>query len=79
MGKLTLLEVLNLSNTGLSGAIPPELGNLRMLRDLDLSNNELSGCLPIKWLDPQVELASLWFQAGGGELFFCETEGEDGS
>ena len=79
LGKLTLLEVLNLSNTGLSGAIPPELGNLRMLRDLDISNNELSGCLPIKLLDPQVELAALWFQAGGDELFFCETEGEDGS
>ena len=79
LGKLTLLEVLNLSNTGLSGAIPPELGNLRMLRDLDLSNNELSGCLPIKFLDPQVELVRLWYQAVAGEQLFCETEGEDGS
>ena len=42
-GRVTRLE---LDGNGLSGALPPELGNLTNLRELDLYDNELSGSLP---------------------------------
>ena len=37
---------LNLSNNGLTGPIPPELGNLTSLRKLNLSSNGLTGPIP---------------------------------
>ena len=37
---------LRLSNNGLSGTIPPELGNLTLLEILYLGSNELSGTIP---------------------------------
>jgi Leucine-rich repeat (LRR) protein len=37
---------LNLSNSGLLGVIPPEIGNLTSLINLDLSNNQLTGSIP---------------------------------
>ena len=40
------LETLDLSNAGLSGPIPAELGAIKSLRDLRLSQNELSGPIP---------------------------------
>lgn len=40
------MEVLDLSNNGLSGPIPPELGNLSGLAVLNLSNNGVSGPIP---------------------------------
>ncbi len=42
-GRVTRLE---LDGNGLSGGLPPELGNLTNLRELDLYDNELSGALP---------------------------------
>ena len=42
-GRVTSLE---LDGNGLSGALPPELGDLTNLRELDLYDNELSGSLP---------------------------------
>ena len=42
-GRVTRLE---LDGNGLSGTLPPELGNLTNLRELDLYDNELSGSLP---------------------------------
>ena len=38
--------VLHLSQNGLSGEIPPELGNLASLEGLDLHDNDLSGEIP---------------------------------
>ena len=45
LGKLRHLELLDLSNNSLQGAIPPTLGSLP-LQELDLSKNQLSGALP---------------------------------
>ena len=44
--RLANLEVLNLQANGLSGPIPPELGNLSNLKGLYLGGNELSGPIP---------------------------------
>ena len=38
--------VLDLSNSGLTGSIPPEIGNLTNLIRLNLSNNQLTGEIP---------------------------------
>jgi len=38
--------VLNLSNSGLTGSIPPEIDNLTNLTELDLSGNQLTGSIP---------------------------------
>ena len=37
---------LDLSNSGLTGSIPPEIGNLTNLTYLNLSDNQLSGIIP---------------------------------
>ena len=37
---------LNLSISGLTGSIPPEIGNLTNLISLNLSDNQLSGIIP---------------------------------
>jgi len=50
---------LNLSNRGLTGEIPPEIGNLINLTELFLYNNQLTGEIPnsicdldLNWNDP---------------------------
>ncbi|KAI4297562.1 hypothetical protein L6164_037447 [Bauhinia variegata] len=42
------VKALNLSNMGLVGNVPPELGNLSFLAKLDLRNNRFYGELPIE-------------------------------
>jgi len=43
---ITNTTTLDLSNSGLTGSIPPEIANLNKLTRLDLSGNQLSGSLP---------------------------------
>lgn len=40
------LRRINLTNNGLSGTIPPELGNLTILYQLFLNSNQLTGSIP---------------------------------
>ncbi|KAK2978935.1 hypothetical protein RJ640_002476 [Escallonia rubra] len=40
------VAALNLSNMGLVGTIPPDIGNISFLASLDISNNSFSGSLP---------------------------------
>ena len=56
---------LDLSNTELSGAVPPELGDLTRLRYLHLGDNQLSGTIPPE-LGAMTELDYL--HLGGNEL-----------
>ena len=39
-------QILNLANSGLTGSIPPQIGNLINLTHLDLRVNQLSGSIP---------------------------------
>lgn len=43
--------VLSIEDSGLSGAIPPELGSLHYLAHLDLRRNHLTGATPAKFID----------------------------
>ena len=45
---LSNLEVLVLGTNGLSGPIPPELGQLTRLTSLHLHGNQLSGSIPVE-------------------------------
>ena len=55
---MSALEVLSSRNNGLSGPIPPEIGQLTSLTQLSFRNNNLSGDLPPE-LGNLTELASL--------------------
>ncbi|KAL5993575.1 hypothetical protein ACLOJK_014500 [Asimina triloba] len=46
LGRLSALQVLNLSSNGLTGSFPIELTKLRNLTELDLHSNHFSGPLP---------------------------------
>ncbi|PHT39552.1 hypothetical protein CQW23_18406 [Capsicum baccatum] len=46
IGKMTQLNVLDLSHNLLVGGIPPQLANLKVLVDLNLSHSGLSGNIP---------------------------------
>ena len=41
---------LDLSENGLSGALPETFGDLSQLRKMDISHNRLSGAVPDAWL-----------------------------
>ena len=57
--------VLNLSNSGLSGEIPSEIGNLTNLTELHLYNNQLIGSIPPE-IGNLTNLTELWL--GGNQL-----------
>ncbi|CAL4968248.1 unnamed protein product [Urochloa decumbens] len=56
IGFLAKLEVLTFSKNGLSGIIPPGLGNITSLSGIDLSQNQLNGPIPSEfWHMPNIE------------------------
>ena len=59
---------LDLSNSGLNGEIPPQLGNLTALTDLRLSDNDLSGRIPSK-LSLLIHLTDIYLD--GNNLTGC--------
>ena len=59
IGKLAMLDVLDLSGNDIAGRIPPELGKLAMLESLSLEGNELSGCVPVEFPDLWVRRSDL--------------------
>ena len=52
--------VLDLSNSGLTGSIPPEIGNLRNLTHLNLRYSQLNGEIPESICDLNIEWSSSW-------------------
>ena len=50
IGKMNLLEYLDVSNNNFTGPIPTEIGNLVRLKKLDMHSNEISGAVP-----PEIE------------------------
>ncbi|XP_057424212.1 LRR receptor-like serine/threonine-protein kinase RGI5 [Lotus japonicus] len=46
LSSLSMLQLLNLSSTNVSGSIPPSFGELTHLELLDLSSNSLTGSIP---------------------------------
>jgi Leucine-rich repeat (LRR) protein len=72
---LTALRNLNLSNSGLTGAIPPSLARLTRLESLNLSGNTLTGeLLPgILCVYPNLRLLNLRGNRLEGEIPVCLT------
>ncbi|KAI4297565.1 hypothetical protein L6164_037450 [Bauhinia variegata] len=63
------VKALNLSNMGLIGNMPPELGNLSFLSALDLSNNRFYGDLPKELLQlHRVKLLDLSDNGFSGQI-----------
>ncbi|KAL8508557.1 hypothetical protein ACS0TY_018979 [Phlomoides rotata] len=58
------VTALNVSNMGLSGTIPPQLGSLSFLISLDLRYNHFSGILP-QDLSLLVNMEATIFKIGG--------------
>lgn len=48
VARILRVAVLNISYFGLTGTIPPELGNLSFLVQLDFTNNSFHGTLPME-------------------------------
>ncbi|GKC32033.1 receptor-like protein EIX2 [Tanacetum coccineum] len=46
IGRLSMLEVLNLLGNQLNGSLPDSIGRLSLLKRLDLASNQFSGSLP---------------------------------
>ena len=51
---------LHLGNNGLTGSIPPEIGNLTNLTHLNLRYNQLNGEIPESICDLNIEWSSSW-------------------
>ena len=51
---------LHLGNNGLTGSIPPEIGNLTNLTHLNLRYNQLNGETPESICDLNIEWSSSW-------------------
>lgn len=71
--KLQNLEILDLSNTALTGNIPESMAGLKRLRYLNLENNNLSGSVPPKFGSlPNVSTLYINGNDLTGELGFSE-------
>ena len=63
------VAVLNISYFGLTGTIPPELGNLSFLVKLQLRNNSFTGTLPVELaLLRRLKLVSFGYNNFKGEI-----------
>jgi Leucine rich repeat len=62
IGKLTLLESLQLQNNDFTGSIPPAFKSLSNLIDINLSSNNLSGQIEGVLFQSWANVINVWFQ-----------------
>ncbi|KAI5061801.1 hypothetical protein GOP47_0022340 [Adiantum capillus-veneris] len=74
LSSLLILEILDLSNNRLTGAIPDSLASLKNLKVLYLQNNNLSGEIPAALLQRK-QASLLMFEYSGNLL--CESNSAD--
>jgi Leucine-rich repeat (LRR) protein len=68
---LTHLEVLELPNNRLTGAVPPLFSASTVLRELELSNNDLTGALPCPAVGSELRLVAMSHNRLSGALPAC--------
>ena len=73
LGKLTLLEIMDLSKNRLKGSIPSQLGELEYLTRLNLDHNDLSNVKIPETLVPRIPYPLIEFTADAAPESIAES------